>query len=95
MLDVSTQAQILNILKELQKSRGLTYLFITHDAGAARWMCDEIAVMDQGRIIEYGPTEQVLLNQKKNGQKNCCFRGRSEQKRAVYQYRVCGSFNVC
>lgn len=62
MLDVSTQAQILNILKDLQKSRRLSYLFITHDSGAARWMCDEIAVMDQGRILEYGETEAVFQN---------------------------------
>ena len=62
MLDVSTQAQILNILKDLQKSRKLSYLFITHDSGAARWMCDEIAVMDQGRIVEYGETEAVFQN---------------------------------
>ena len=73
MLDVSTQAQILNILKELQKSRGLTYLFITHDAGAARWMCDEIAVMDQGRIIEYGPTEQVFAEPKEKWTKELLF----------------------
>ena len=73
MLDVSTQAQILNILKELQKSRGLTYLFITHDAGVARWMCDEIAVMDQGRIIEYGPTEQVFAEPKEKWTKELLF----------------------
>ena len=73
MLDVSTQAQILNILKELQKSRGLTYLFITHDAGVARWMCDEIAVMEQGRIIEYGPTEQVFAEPKEKWTKELLF----------------------
>lgn len=62
MLDVSTQAQILNILKDLQSQRNLSYLFITHDSGAARWMCDEIAVMDQGHIIEYGEAESLFQN---------------------------------
>lgn len=51
MLDVSTQAQILNGLKELQKEKKLTYLFITHDPLVAKWMCDEILYMENGRLL--------------------------------------------
>lgn len=50
MLDVSTQAQILNLLKKLQRERELTYLFITHDRPAAFWMCDEILFMEGGKL---------------------------------------------
>ncbi len=51
-LDLSVQAQIVNVLLELQESRSLTYLFITHDLGLASYLADEIAVMERGKIVE-------------------------------------------
>lgn len=60
MLDVSVQASILNLLKELQQSFGLTYLYITHDIELLRYMGHTIGVMQQGRLVELGSREQVL-----------------------------------
>ena len=58
-LDVSIQAQILNLLKDLQDEFGLTYLFIAHDLAVVRAMSDRIAVMNKGKLIELGPAEEV------------------------------------
>jgi oligopeptide transport system ATP-binding protein len=63
-LDVSIQAQILNLLKDLQRDFGLTYLFISHDLAVVRTMSDEIAVMNQGKLVEVGAAEQVYLEPK-------------------------------
>jgi oligopeptide transport system ATP-binding protein len=63
-LDVSIQAQILNLLKDLQQDFGLTYLFISHDLAVVRTMADEIAVMNEGKLVEVGPAEQVYANPK-------------------------------
>ena len=59
-LDCSVQAQIANLLMELQSSLGMTYVFITHDLAMAAYLADEIAVMDGGRIVEQGPPEKIL-----------------------------------
>src|SRR6266849_4977950 len=59
-LDCSVQAQIANLLMELQSSLGMTYLFITHDLAMAAHLADEIAVMNRGRIVEQGPVEKIL-----------------------------------
>jgi peptide/nickel transport system ATP-binding protein len=59
-LDCSVQAQIANLLLELQSSFALTYLFITHDLAMAAQLGDEIAVMDRGRVVEQGVPEKIL-----------------------------------
>ncbi|MEZ5730548.1 MAG: ATP-binding cassette domain-containing protein, partial [Burkholderiaceae bacterium] len=59
-LDVAIQAQMLNLMQQLQRDFGLTYLFISHDLGVVRHMCDEIAVMYLGRIVEQASREQLF-----------------------------------
>ena len=61
-LDVSIQAQIVNLLKKLQKEKGLTYLFIAHDLSMVKYISDRIAVMYHGRIVEMGSAECVYTN---------------------------------
>jgi oligopeptide transport system ATP-binding protein len=61
-LDVSIQAQIINLLQDLQDELGLTYLFVAHDLGVVRHVSDRIAVMYLGKIVEIGPSEEVYAN---------------------------------
>jgi ABC-type oligopeptide transport system ATPase subunit len=63
-LDVSIQAQILNLLKDLQAEFGLAYLFVAHDLAVVRAMSDDIAVMNKGQIVEAGPSEEIYANPK-------------------------------
>jgi oligopeptide/dipeptide ABC transporter ATP-binding protein len=59
-LDVTIQAQILHLIRELQREMGTSVLFITHDMGVIAQMCDEVAVMYAGRVVEHGPIEDVF-----------------------------------
>jgi ABC-type glutathione transport system ATPase component len=59
-LDVSVGAQIVNLLKELQREFGLTYLFISHSMPVVRYLANRIAVMRRGKLVEVGPTEQIV-----------------------------------
>ena len=61
-LDVSVQAQVINLLQELQEEFNLTYIFVSHDLSVVRHISDEIAVMYFGRLVEFGPSESVFNN---------------------------------
>lgn len=59
-LDLSVQAQILNLLRDLQQDQGLSYLFISHDPDVVRHLCDRVVVLYRGRVMEAGPGERVM-----------------------------------
>ena len=61
-LDVSIQAQIINLLKKIQKERGLTYLFISHDLSVVKYISDKIGVMYLGSLVEFGPKDNIFEN---------------------------------
>jgi peptide/nickel transport system ATP-binding protein len=64
MLDVSLRLGVLNLLADLQREEGLGVLYITHDLATARHFSDEIMVLNQGRAVEYGPADDVILHPK-------------------------------
>ena len=61
-LDLSIRAQILNLLKDIQKANGCSFLYISHDLTTVRFLADRVAVMYMGRIVEQGPTEQIFIS---------------------------------
>ena len=63
-LDVSIQAQILELLDKIRKQMDLSMLFITHDLRVAAQVCDQVAVMQYGKVIEVGPTAKLFANPK-------------------------------
>ncbi|MEC7800727.1 MAG: ABC transporter ATP-binding protein [Verrucomicrobiota bacterium] len=65
-MDVSVQAQVLNLLRELQKKRQLTYLFISHDLSVVKFISDKVVVMHAGKIVESGTAQEVYANPRKD-----------------------------
>jgi peptide/nickel transport system ATP-binding protein len=65
-LDVSVQAEVLNLLKELQQRLGLTYIFISHDLSVVKFMSDRIMVMNKGKVEEIAPAAQIYTNPKRD-----------------------------
>jgi peptide/nickel transport system ATP-binding protein len=63
-LDVSVQAQVLNLMMDLQDKHGLSYLLVSHDLAVVNLMCDDVLVLKEGCVVERGPTEEIFLNPK-------------------------------
>ena len=63
-LDLSVQAQVLNFMKKIQRNMGVSYLFISHGLGVVRHMCDRIAIMNRGQIVEIGSREDIYKHPK-------------------------------
>jgi peptide/nickel transport system ATP-binding protein len=64
MLDMSVRAKILELMLDLKRDLGLTYVYVTHDLATAKFFCDSIAIMYLGRIVEYGPAERIYADPK-------------------------------
>ncbi len=64
MLDMSVRAKILELMLDLKRQLGLTYVYITHDLGTAKFFCDRVGIMYLGRIVEIGPTEEIFADPK-------------------------------
>ena len=62
MLDMSVRAKILQLMLDLKRDLGLTYVYITHDLASAKYFCDRVAIMYLGRVVEVGPTEEIFAN---------------------------------
>ncbi len=96
-LDVSVQAQVLNLLKDLQEERRLTYIFISHDLSVVKFMSDMMVVMNEGRIVEFGPSENIYASPKDDYTKRLIeaipndsienIRRRQEQRKAALSKR--------
>jgi peptide/nickel transport system ATP-binding protein len=69
-LDVSIQTQIVNLLMDLQKQLGLTYLFISHNLGVVEYLSDEVLIMQHGKLVEYGSTDEIFTNPKNEYTRN-------------------------
>jgi peptide/nickel transport system ATP-binding protein/oligopeptide transport system ATP-binding protein len=63
-LDISVQAQVINLLKSLQAEFGLTYLFISHNMGVVKYLCDRIGVLHKGELVEIDSNEEIFNNPK-------------------------------
>jgi ABC-type oligopeptide transport system ATPase subunit len=90
MLDVSVQAQVLNLLKTIQEKYQMTYLFISHDIEVVKWMSHQVAIMWEGKILELGPTEEIFNNpvhpytkQLINTKKLSCIKGHGKNSRTL------------
>jgi ABC-type oligopeptide transport system ATPase subunit len=65
-LDVSVQAQIINLLEDLQRELGLTYIFVAHDLSVVQHICDRVLVMNRGRVVEAGTVDDIFANPQQN-----------------------------
>ena len=73
-LDVSIQAQIVNLFRHLQEDHGFTFLFIAHDLTMVEYLCDRVGVMYHGKLVELAPSEELYSNRCTLIQKHCCLR---------------------
>ncbi len=89
-LDVSVQAQILNLLKSIQRDFGLSFLFITHDLGVVEYIADEVAVMYAGKIVERAPTAEIFANPKNDYTKKLLAAVPRIDERLVNSWRLPG-----